>query len=92
MFAFTCFEILQFKWRLVLSLAKRGTKNERVKYSEKIQQIILVLLELLQKCLTYKLKRFQMGFFGLFDHFGTGESEKRGFSIPITSQTSNSNN
>ena len=33
-----------------------------------------------------------MGFSGLFDHFGTGESEKRGFSIPITSQTLNSNN
>ena len=76
------FEILMHEGRSVLTAAQRGTRNEGVKVSVKKQKNILNLLKLLEKWLTYKLRRFSMVFnffLILFNPFITGKIEKLDF-------------
>ena len=62
MFTLIAREILLFESRSALSPAQRGTGSERVEVSVKILKNIRILLKLLEKWLTYKLKRFSMVF------------------------------
>ena len=76
------FEILMHEGRSVLTAAQRGTRNEGVKVSVKKQKNILNLLKLLEKWLTYKLRRFSMVFnffLILFNPFITRKIEKLDF-------------
>ena len=82
MFTPSVFEILMHEGRSVLTAAQRGTRNEGVKVSVKKQKNILNLLKLLEKWLTYKLRRFSMVFnffLILFNPFITRKIEKLDF-------------
>ena len=57
MFTLTVFEILLFKGKLVLSLFQQGTGSEMVKVLVKNQKHIRTL-KLLEKSLTFKLRKF----------------------------------
>ena len=61
-FALTVFEMLLSEGKSVLSPAQRGTGSEGVKVSVKNQKNIRNLLEMLEKWLTYKLRKFWMVF------------------------------
>ena len=62
MFTPTVFEILLFEGRSVLRLAQQVSGSERVKFSVENQKNVRLLLELLDKWLSYKLRRFCMAF------------------------------
>ena len=57
MFTLTVFEILLFKGKLVLSLFQQSTGSEMVKVLVKNQKHIRTL-KLLEKSLTFKLRKF----------------------------------
>ena len=58
MFIFTVLEMLLFEGRSVLIPAQWGTGSERVNFSVKNQTNVPLLLKLLEKLLTCKLRRF----------------------------------
>ena len=58
MFTITAFEKLLLEVRLLLSPAQRGTGSEKVKFSMKKLKNIRLLLKLLEKWLTFKVRRF----------------------------------
>ena len=90
MFTPTVFEVLLFEGRLVLAPTQWGTESKRVKFSVKNQKNIRLLLKLLKKLLTYKLRTFQMvsNFFFFCLTFSVPEKLKNLiFEIPITPQT-----
>ena len=62
MFTLTVFEILLSKGRPVLWPAQWGSGSEKIKVSVKNQKNIENLLKLLEKWLTYKLRRFWIVF------------------------------
>ena len=62
MFTLTVFEILLFETRSILWPTQQVTGSEKVKISVKNQKNDRLLLELLEKWLSYKLKRFWMIF------------------------------
>ena len=82
MFTVTVFEILLFEGRSALWPAHRVTGSKRVKISVKNQKKVGLLLELFEKWLSYKLRRFWMVlniFLILLDPFSTGKIEKLDF-------------
>ena len=58
MFTLTIFEIFLFEAKLVLYHTQCGTGSKRVKISVKYQTTLQLLLKLLGKLLTYKVRRF----------------------------------
>ena len=62
MFTLTIFEILLFEGRSVLGPAQQAPGSEIVKFSVKNEKNVRLLLELLEKWLSYKLSRFRMVF------------------------------
>ena len=58
MFTITAFEKLLLEVRLLLSPAQWGTGSEKVKFSMKKLKNIRLLLKLLEKWLTFKVRRF----------------------------------
>ena len=95
MFALTVFEILLFEGKSVLSPAQRETGSEGVKVSVKNQKNIWNLLEMLEKWLTYKLRKFWMvfKFFWFCLTLSVPEKLKNSiFEMPINPQTLNINN
>ena len=58
MFSLTVFEILLFERRLVLCSTQRVTGSKRIKILVKNQKSVQRLLEMLEKILSYKLRRF----------------------------------
>ena len=89
------FEILLSEGRSVLWPAQRGTGSERVKVSVKSQKNIDNLLKLLEKWLTYKLRRFWMvfNFFWFCLTLSVTKKLKNSiFEMPIITQTLNINN
>ena len=95
MFTVTVFEILLFEGRSALWPAHRVTGSKRVKISVKNQKKVGLLLELFEKWLSYKLRRFWMVlniFLILLDPFSTGKIEKLDFWDSSNSITLNINN
>ena len=95
MFALTVFEILLFEGKSLLSPAQRETGSKRVKVSVKNQKNIWNLLEMLEKWLTYKLRKFWMvfKFFWFCLTLSVPEKLKNSiFEMPINPQTLNINN
>ena len=66
MFYLTVLEILLFKGRSVLGPALWVPRSERVTFLVINQQYVWILLELLEKSLPYKLRRFRI-VFNFFD-------------------------
>ena len=92
MFALTVFEILLSEGK---SPAQRGTGREGVKVSLKNQKNIRNLLEMLEKWLTYKLRKFWIvfKFFWFCLTLSVPEKLKNSiFEMPINPQTLNINN
>ena len=88
------FEILLFKGKLVLSLFQQGTRSEMVKVLVKNQKHIRTL-KLLEKSLTFKLRKFWMvsKFFWFCLTLSVPEKLKNPiFEMPIIPQTLNINN
>ena len=88
------FEILLFKGKLVLSLFQQGTGSEMVKVLVKNQKHIRTL-KLLEKSLTFKLRKFWMvsKFFWFCLTLSVPEKLKNPiFEMPIIPQTLNINN
>ena len=59
-FIVTTFEISLFKGRLILTPSQQGAGSKRVKFFVKKQKKLWSLLQLLEKWLTYKLRRFRI--------------------------------
>ena len=90
MFTLINFEILQFKDRLVLWPAQQIIGSEKIKFLVKDQNNVRLLLELLEKWLSYKRRRFWMVFnvFWLcLTHSVPEKSKNPIFEIPVTPQT-----
>ena len=95
MFNLTIFEILLSAVSLVLSPTQRGTGSERVTVLVKNQKNIRNLFKLLEKWLTYKLRRFWVvfKFFWFCLTLSVPEKLKNSiFEMPIIPQTLNTNN
>ena len=95
MFALTVFEILLFESKSVLSPAQRETGSEGVKASVKNEKNIWNFLEMLEKWLTYKLRKFWMvfKFFWFCLTLSVPEKLKKSiFEMPIITQTLNIKN
>ena len=84
-FTLTVFEMLLFESRSILWPAQQVTGKERVKFPvTKNKKNAWLLLELLEKWLHYKLRRFEWFLFFIFylilcNSFGTGKIEKLDF-------------
>ena len=84
-FTLTVFEMLLFESRSILWPAQQVTGKERVKFPvKKNKKNAWLLLELLEKWLHYKLRRFEWFLFFIFylilcNSFGTGKIEKLDF-------------
>ena len=59
-FIVTTFEISLFKGRLILTPSQQGAGSKRIKFLVKNQKKLWPLLQLLEKWLTYKLRRFRI--------------------------------
>ena len=95
MFNLTIFEILLSAVSLVLSPTQRGTGSERVTVLVKNQKNIRNLFKLLEKWLTYKLRRFWVvfKFFWFCLTLSVPEKLKNSiFEMPIIPQILNTNN
>ena len=95
MFNLTIFEILLSAVSLVLSPTQRGAGSERVTVLVKNQKNIQNLFKLLEKWLTYKLRRFCVvfKFFWFCLTLSVPEKLKNSiFEMPIIPQTLNTNN
>ena len=84
-FTLTVFEMLLFESRSILWPAQQVTGKERVKFPvKKTKKNAWLLLELLEKWLHYKHRRFEWFLFFIFylrlcNSFGTGKIEKLDF-------------
>ena len=95
MFNLTIFEILLSAVSLVLSPTQRGTGSERVTVLVKNRKNIRNLFKLLEKWLTYKLRRFWVvfKFFWFCLTLSVPEKLKNSiFEMPIIPQILNTNN
>ena len=81
MFTLSDFEILLFEARSIPWPAQLVTGSRRVKISVKNQRNVRLLLELLEKSLPYRLRRFWMVFIFLiyFNPFSSRKIEKHNF-------------
>ena len=82
MFTVVVFEILLFTGRLVLISIQQDPGSDSVKFSVNNQKTFWAVLELLEKRLPYKLRRFQKffkKFLILLKPYSTGEIEKLSF-------------